>query len=154
MQTTDIQEEEIRMSIKLPSVEGTSEKLRRILRSYKIRPTFQTESTLRKLICKPKDRVTTEDKNNIIYQIDCSNCEAFYFDESKRSLKSCSHEHKWSVRNCNYDKNEDPKHCWKADHNFSWNQQKVVDTESRLISRKIKETNKSQFLVIYLCHIR
>ena len=32
------------------------------------------------------------------------------------------------------------KHCWEADHNFSWDQEKVVDTESRLIPMKIKET--------------
>ena len=58
-QATDIQEEEIRMSINLPYVEGTSEKLRRILRSHKIRSIFYTETTLRKLLCKPKDRVDT-----------------------------------------------------------------------------------------------
>ena len=38
--------------------------------------------------------MTTEDKNNIVYQIDCKNCEAVYFGESKRSLKSTSDEHK------------------------------------------------------------
>ena len=53
-QATDIHNEEIRMSINLPYVEGISEKLRRILRSHKIRPTFYTEETLRKLLCKPK----------------------------------------------------------------------------------------------------
>ena len=63
-QTTDIQEEEIRMSVNLPYVEGTSEKLWLILRSHKIRSTFYTENTLRKLLCKPKDRVAAEDKNN------------------------------------------------------------------------------------------
>ena len=175
-QATDIQEEEIRMSINLPYVEGTSEKLRRILRSHKIRSTFYTENTLRKLLCKPKDRVATEDKNNIVYEIDCSNCEAVYFGESKRSLKSRSDEHKRSVRNCNCDKNEIAKHCWEADHNFSWDQKKIVDRESRLIPRKIKEIihslknsshinkisnmlpepwppNLRQFLVTYLCHI-
>ena len=68
-QATDIQEEEIRMSINLTYVEGTSEKLRRISRSHKIRSTFCTENTLRKLLCKPKDRVATEDKRNIVYQI-------------------------------------------------------------------------------------
>ena len=68
-QATDIQEEEIRISINLPCVEGTSEKLRRILRSHKIRSTFCTENTLRKLLCKPKDRVATEDKKDIVYQI-------------------------------------------------------------------------------------
>ena len=87
-QATDVQKEEIRMSINLPYVEGTSENLRRILRSHKIRSTFYTENTLRKLLCKPKDRVATEDKNNIVYEIDCSNCEAVYFGESKQSLKS------------------------------------------------------------------
>ena len=48
-QAADIQEEKIRMSINLPYVEGTSEKLRLILRSHRIRPTFYTENTLRKL---------------------------------------------------------------------------------------------------------
>ena len=55
MQATDIQEEEIRMSINLPFVEGTSEKLRRIVRSHKIKSTFYIEKTLHKLLCKPKD---------------------------------------------------------------------------------------------------
>ena len=68
-QATDIQEEEFRISITLLYVEGTSEKLWRILRSHKIRSTFYTEMTLHKLLCKPKDRVATEDKNNIVYEI-------------------------------------------------------------------------------------
>ena len=58
-QAADIQEEDIKMSINLPYVEGTSEKLRRILRSHKIRSTFYTENTLCKLLWKPKDRVAT-----------------------------------------------------------------------------------------------
>ena len=38
--------------------------------------------------------------------MDCSNCEAVYLGESKRSLKLHSDEHKRSVRNCDCDKNE------------------------------------------------
>ena len=70
------------MSINLPCVEGNSEKLWRILGSHKIGSTLYTENTLHKLLCKPKDRVATEDKNNIVYEIDYSNCEAVYFGES------------------------------------------------------------------------
>ena len=139
MQATDIQEEEIKMSINLPYIEGTSEKLRHILRSHKIRSTFYTENTLHKLLCKPKDQVATEDKNNIVYEIDCSIL-TVYFGESERSLKLCSDEYKRSVRNCDCHKNETAKHCWEADHNFNWDQKKVIDRESRLIPRKIKET--------------
>ena len=71
-QATDTQEKEIRMSINLSYIGGTSEKLRSILRSHKIRSIFYTETTLCKFLCKPKDRVATEDKNNTVYEIDCS----------------------------------------------------------------------------------
>ena len=54
MHALDIHEEEIRMSRNLLYVEGTSEKLRCILRSHKIRSTFCTENTLHKLLCKLK----------------------------------------------------------------------------------------------------
>ena len=97
---------------------------------------------MRELLCKPKDRVATEDKNNIVYEIAYSNCEAVYFGEPTRSLKSRSDEKKKKsfVRNCDFDKNEIVKHCWEADRNFSWGQKKVIDKENRLIPRKIKET--------------
>ena len=57
--------------------------------------------------------------------------------------KSRSNEHKRSVKNCDCENNEIARHCWAADHNFSWNQKKVVDRESRSISGKIKETMHS-----------
>ena len=47
---------------------------------------------------------------------------------------------KRSVRNYDCNKNEITKHCLEADHNFNWDQKKVIDRESRLIPRKIKET--------------
>ena len=125
------------MSINLPYVGDTSEKRRCILRSHKIRSTFYTENTLRKLLS--KDRVATEDENNTVYEIDCSNCNAVYFGESKRPLKSRSYKHKRPARNCDCDKNKIAKHCWEADHNFSWNEKKVIDRKSRLIPRKNKE---------------
>ena len=128
------------MSINLPYVEGTSKKLRPILRSHKIRSTFYTENTMLKFLCKLKDGIAAEDKNNIVYKIDFSNSEAVCFGKSKRSLKSHADEHKRFVRNCYCDKNEIAKHCWEADQNFSWDQKKVLDRESILIPRKIKET--------------
>ena len=70
-------------------------------------------------------------------------CEAVYFGDSKGSLKSRSDEHKRSVRNCDCEKNEMVKHCWEADHNFSWDREKNIDRESRLILSKMKETINS-----------
>ena len=91
---------------KFTVVEGTSEKLWHILRSHKIRLTFYTKRNLRKLLCKPRDQVATEDKNNIVYELDCSNCQAVNFG----APKSHPDEHKRSARNCDCDKNETAKH--------------------------------------------
>ena len=87
---------------------------------------------MRTILCKPKDKIAKEDKNNTIYEIDCSSCEALYFRESKWSLNSRSDKHKTSVKNCDCEKNEIAKYCCEADHNFSWDQKKFVDRESRL----------------------
>ena len=95
-------------------------KLQRILRSHKVRSTFYTNSTLHNFFCKSKDRVGTGDKKNIVYKIDCSNCEVLFFGESKRSLKSRSDKYKRSVKNCNCEKNEITKHCLEEYHNFNW----------------------------------
>ena len=61
-QVTDIQEQEIKMNINLPYVEGTTEKLWLVLRPHKIRSIFYTESKLRKLLYKPTDLLAREDK--------------------------------------------------------------------------------------------
>ena len=105
-QSTDIQGEGIRTFMMFPNVEGAREKLQRVLKSHKIRLTFHTESTLRKFLCELTDRVTTENEKNVVYENDCSNCKAVYFDESKRSLKLRSDEHKRFAKSCDCDKNE------------------------------------------------
>ena len=87
-----------------------------------------------------KDQAAQEDKNNIVYEIDCSNYVAVYFGESKRSLKFHSDKQKRSYRNSNCKTNEIAKQCWVADRNFNRDQKKVVNRKSRLIPRKIKET--------------
>ena len=70
------------MSINLSYIENICEKLRGILRSHKIRSTLYSENTLHKLLGKPKDRVTIEDNNKIVYENDGINCVAVYFGES------------------------------------------------------------------------
>ena len=71
------------MIINLPYIEDTNKKLLRILRSHKIRSTFYTEGTLRKLLCKLNNQVVAkEGKIKTFFEIDCDNCETVYFGES------------------------------------------------------------------------
>ena len=58
-------------------------------------------------------------------------------------------------KNCDLEKNVIAKHCLEADPNFSCDQKKVTDRESRLIPRKIKEKilslrNPNHFNISYM----
>ena len=52
------------------------------------------DSTLPKLLCKPKDLVATKDQNDIVFKNDCGSCKVAYFGEIKPPLKSRSDEPK------------------------------------------------------------
>ena len=102
------------MSINLSYIEGTREKLRAILGSHKVRFTFYTEITLRKLLCKPRDRVATEVRKRSFMRLTVVTVFKIMFRWTKRSAKSS---------NC--EKNEIPKQSFEEDDNFSWDQKKV-----------------------------
>ena len=76
--------------------------------------------------------ISCNHENDVPSRCNLSNCEAVYFCGSKRSLKSRSDEHKRYVKNYDCDKNEIAKHVWEANHNFNWNQKKVIDRENRI----------------------
>ena len=56
----------------LPYNQGESEQLRRTFNKYNIKTTFYTPTTLRSLLSKPKDPILKEDRNDVIYQLDCT----------------------------------------------------------------------------------
>ena len=71
--------------------------------------------------------------------------QSVYFNESKRSWKSCSDEHKRSVRNYDCEKKlhlklqlqiEIVKDWWEADHKSSWDQKNVADRENKLTPKE------------------
>ena len=57
--------------------------------------------------------MVTEDKSNIFYKIDCSNCGVVYFGEPKKSLRFVF------KMSCGSKKTETVEYCWKEDHNLN-----------------------------------
>ena len=126
--------------VNLPYVKGTGEILRRIFQKHKIRCTFYSSDTLWNKLSHPKDPVDSNQQNNVVYKIPCSDCNAVYIGESKRTLDQRVKEHERAVRNGDIDKNEIADHSWKHDHKFDWNKKSIIDREQHMVSRKIKET--------------
>ena len=121
-------------------MKGTSEQLKRIFNDHNINCTFYTTTTLRTLLSHAKGAVPSEQRNNIVYKYDCRDGEAVYFGESKRPLAERTKEHTRAVRAADTRRYETADHCWKYNHDFDWENKKIMDYEANTTTRKIKET--------------
>ena len=137
---TENQEQIAPVRINLPYVKGTSEQLKRIFNDQNIDCTFYTTTTLRTLLLHVKDPVPLEQRNNVVYKYDCKDCEAVYFGESKRTIAEGTKEHTRAVRAADTRRYETADHCWKYNHDFDWENKKIMDYETNTTTRKIKET--------------
>ena len=135
---TKNQEQIAQVRVNLPYVKGTSEQLRRIFNDHKINCTFYTTTTA--LLSHAKDPVPSEQRNNIVYKYDCKDCEAVYFGESKQTNAQRTKEHTRAVRAADTRTYETADHCWKYNHDFDWENKKIMDYETNTTTRKIKET--------------
>ena len=55
--------------------------------------------TIGPILPSPKDPLTLEEKNCLVYQVPCFNCNFVYIGQTKRDLKSCLAEHKLAIEN-------------------------------------------------------
>ena len=121
-------------------MKGTSEQLKRIFNDHNIDCTFYTTTTLHTLLLHVKDPVPLEQRNNIVYKYDCKDCEAVYFGELKQTIAERTKEHTKAVRSADTRKYETADNCWKYNHDFDWENKKIMDYETNTTTRKIKET--------------
>ena len=69
--------------ISLPYREGTSETLKPIFATHKIKCSFSSKKTLWKHLSKPKDLVGLDKKSNVVYKIPCKDCNVSFIGETK-----------------------------------------------------------------------
>ena len=80
------------------------------------------------VIKKGKDKIPYNKNTNIVYKINCSNCEAIYVGEAKRQLQIRLGEHERDVRKNN--NNAIPTHCRENQHTMDWEKAEILDKES------------------------
>ena len=67
-----------RISIGLPYIHGTSEKLARISRAHDVGVYHRPINTIRSLLVHPKDKTPDLQKCGVVYQITCPQCQHLY----------------------------------------------------------------------------
>ena len=118
--------------VTLPYVQGTSEALARRMRANGIMVHLKPHTKLRDLLVKPKDKTTDMEKSDVIYKIDCGECNANYVGETGRLLKLRVKEHQRS---------NSPvfEHSQNTGHRMRLDETKVLERESDWFKRGVKE---------------
>ena len=110
-------------STSIPYIQGTSEKVKRILNEAGVKVAMRPVRTIGQILPSRKDPHNPEEKSCVVYQVPCSDCNFVYIGQTKRDLKSRLAEHKLAT------KNQEPKNM-QFDHLTDWNNLKILRTKA------------------------
>ena len=76
-----------RRYVSVPYIKGTSERASRILKKFNIKLGSKPSNTLQNQLGNAKQKRNTKDKSNVVYEIDCENCEKKYIGKLRKDWK-------------------------------------------------------------------
>ena len=91
-----------RSRVTIPYIQGISEAVTRILSDIDAQVHMKPFRTLRRILSHPKDRIPDNDKSNVVYKINCRDCDTSYVGQTKRALKTRVSEHCRAVENMDF----------------------------------------------------
>ena len=125
--------------IATPYVSGTNERIQRILSKYNIFLGNKSSNTIKNLLVKPKDKVKTNDKCNIVYKLNCNNCNVEYIGETGRNLCTRMEEHERDVR-IGKENSQVYHHSRSTGHSFGFQEPSVLHQNSNVWYRRRLES--------------
>ena len=123
--------------ITLPFIDGLSQKLQRIFKSYGVATTFKPHTTIRQLLVSPKDPVPVEKRSGCVYQINCADCPKSYIGQTGRQLGDRLKEHKSKAPSRTPSAVQE--HSTNSNHSIDWDNIKILNREDRDYPRQVRE---------------
>jgi len=124
----------------IPYIKKHSDKLINSLAYSKRKIAYKCNHKLKKFIKPIKDPIPRCQNNNVVYKIQCSDCEATYIGQTKRQLRTRIKEHKQNVKKKTDTLPVITEHILNTGHNFDWDNTAIIDTESHFNKRLISES--------------
>jgi len=94
---------------------------------------------LRNIIKAHKDPLLNLCKKYVVYKLNCNNCEATYFGQTKRQLNTRIVEHRNHIKRNTFTHSMITDHRIISDHVFDWDNVEILDVERNLNKRLISE---------------
>lgn len=128
----------------LPFHKYFTPKISYIFKRFDINTVFRNINKIDQFQTLGKDKVDKLYKTDVIYKINCKNCDKSYIGETKRHLHKRVDDHKRYVRN-NDEKSVIALHCVQNNHSFDFDKVSILDSEPQTKKRKFLEMLHIQF---------
>ncbi|XP_018361286.1 PREDICTED: uncharacterized protein LOC108760014 [Trachymyrmex cornetzi] len=132
-------DKELRQLMVIPYVNSISNKVSKSINKANYMIGYRCLNKLNRFIKVQKDKNEQENNNNVIYKIDCKNCEASYVGQTKRQLKTRIKEHKNNFKLDQSKHSVITNHMNENNHEFNWDAVNILDFESNYRKRNISE---------------
>jgi len=124
--------------VKIPYNNKASKIFKKILKTYNITPAFSTSNTGNKLCTNTKAAIRPLDRNNVIYRIDCNECDKCYIGCTSQPLKLRINQHK-SDQSKKPNSTALARHSNEKNHTFNYEKTKILETEHHQKKRLLAE---------------
>ena len=119
---------------------GVSDQLKRVWQPTGIRWVNKAEPWEWKVCSGLRDQVLKEKTSGVVYEVQCDDCQASYMREMLRSLKACVDKHRQQSKpGARFDIFEVVEHVVTTGHQMNWDGTRIMDSEMKWHSRKVKE---------------
>jgi len=100
---------------------------------------FSCYNKLNKFIKVLKDVLPVSSRSNVVYKINCLDCDASYVGQTKRALSIRVNEHRNHIRRNSTQPSVITDHRLNSKHEFDWDNARVLDKETNYNKRLIAE---------------
>ncbi|XP_044745300.1 uncharacterized protein LOC123307145 [Coccinella septempunctata] len=125
-------------TFKLPFVPTLTKQIVRILTNTNVRIVEYYKKTIRNYFSKVKDTVPGILQTNLVYKLNCGDCEGSYVGQTKQLLKNIIRQHQNDCKK-GLTTTGLSDHCKNTGHNFDFENPKILHREDNLEKRLTKE---------------
>ena len=133
-------EQHHRPSVVIPYIRGLSEALYRVFSDADIKVVHRPYTTLRQVLCHPKDPTLPAEKSSVVYCIPCSTCNDVYIGQTGRLLATRLKEHRAAVKFAKTDVSAVAEHIWQKQHQMDFQATTVLAQENDKYKRCVLES--------------
>ncbi|XP_019882893.2 uncharacterized protein LOC109609951 [Camponotus floridanus] len=125
--------------ISLPFVDGLSDEFDHVFKNIGLNVDYNVPKKLNVLIKRGKDKLPTNNMTEVVYKLDCKNCNKSYIGQTKRHLCTRIKEHRNNIKVHESNFSVISKHKVDFNHDFDWSAPVILHSEKHARKREFAE---------------